>query len=81
MQDNLQPVLTKVPASSVCSVRTRPTKSKTTNATDSPLATCSNASSEPSVNNVSAYFEVCEIEDVDHGSEKGNSSPAFQEGR
>ncbi|XP_050381944.1 uncharacterized protein LOC126798903 isoform X2 [Argentina anserina] len=81
VQDNLHPVLTKVPASSVYSVRTRPTKSKTTNATDSPLATCSNASSEPSVNNISAYFEGCEIEDIDHESEKGNSSPAFEQGR
>ncbi|XP_062002476.1 uncharacterized protein LOC133720264 [Rosa rugosa] len=81
VQDNLHPVLTKVPASSVYSVRTRPTKSKTTNATDSPLATCSNASSEPSVNNISAYFEGCEIEDIDHGSDKGNSSPACQQGR
>lgn len=81
MQDNLHPVLTKVPASSVYSVRTRPTKGKTTNAMDSPLATCSNASSEPSVNNISAYFEGCEIENVDHGSERGNSSLASQQGR
>lgn len=78
---NLRPVLTNVPASSVYSVRTRPAKSKTTSATDSPLATCSNASSEPSVNNIPVSLEGCEIEDVDLGSEGGNSSPASHQGR
>lgn len=81
MPGNLWPVLTNVPASSVYSVRTRPTKIKTTSATDSPLATCSNASSEPSVNNISAGLEGCEIEDVDLGSDRGISSPASQRGR
>ncbi|KAI5325870.1 hypothetical protein L3X38_034944 [Prunus dulcis] len=81
MTGNLRPVLTNVPASSVYSVRTRPAKSKTTSATDSPLATCSNASSEPSVSNIPVSLEGCEIEDVDLGSEGGNSSPASHQGR
>ncbi|KAM2625351.1 hypothetical protein TB1_032225 [Malus domestica] len=74
MPGNLRPVLTNVPASSGYSVRIKPTKSNTTGAMDSPLATCSNASSEPSVNNIPLSLEGCEIEAIDPGSERGNSS-------
>ncbi|KAI4382779.1 hypothetical protein MLD38_008696 [Melastoma candidum] len=43
---NLRPFLTNIPASSMYSVRTYPTRSRTGSVTDSPLATSSNASSE-----------------------------------
>ncbi|KAM1749007.1 hypothetical protein ACFX12_009928 [Malus domestica] len=81
MAGNLRPVLTNVPASSGYSVRTKPTKSNTIGAMDSPLATCSNASSEPSVNTIPVSLEACEVEDIDLGSERGNSSPASHRGR
>ncbi|KAJ8747213.1 hypothetical protein K2173_008473 [Erythroxylum novogranatense] len=48
---NLCPIMTQIPASSIYSVRSGDsTKSRTLNVSDSPLATRSNASSEPSVN-------------------------------
>ncbi|KAM2566841.1 hypothetical protein TB1_009292 [Malus domestica] len=81
MAGNLRPVLTNVPASSGYSVRTKPSKSNTIGAMDSPLATCSNASSEPSVNTIPVSLEGCEVEDIDLGSERGNSSPASHRGR
>ncbi|KAD2805169.1 hypothetical protein E3N88_38546 [Mikania micrantha] len=48
---NLRPLMTNIPASSMYSVRTGPTRSRTISVSDSPLATSSNASSEMSVNN------------------------------
>jgi hypothetical protein len=48
---------------------------------DSPLATSSNASSEPSVNNNSYFADGIEIEDNEFGSERGNSSPSSHHGR
>ncbi|KAI3815993.1 hypothetical protein L1987_15677 [Smallanthus sonchifolius] len=48
---NLRPLMTNIPASSMYSVRTGHTRSRTISVSDSPLATSSNASSEMSVNN------------------------------
>ncbi|KAL2940628.1 Translation initiation factor IF-2 [Bienertia sinuspersici] len=48
---NLRPLMTKIPASSMYSVRSGPTGSRTASVSDSPLATSSNASSDQSVNN------------------------------
>ncbi|KAK9059715.1 hypothetical protein SSX86_020419 [Deinandra increscens subsp. villosa] len=48
---NLRPLMTNIPASSMYSVRTGPTRSRTISVSDSPLATSSNASSDMSVNN------------------------------
>lgn len=56
-------------------------KGRTVSVSDSPLATSSNASSEPSVNNNSFFVDGIEMEDNDFGSERGNSSPASQRGR
>lgn len=48
---NLRHLATNMPASSVYSVRSAPPKSRTVSSSDSPLATSSSTSSEPSVNN------------------------------
>ena len=78
---NLLP-LTSIPASSVYSVRSGgSTKSKTNSVLDSPLATSSNASSEPSVNNNSFFADGIEMEVTDFGSERGNCSPTSQPGK
>lgn len=60
-----------IPASSMYSVRSGSAKSGTTSVPDSPLATSSNASSDPSVNNNSTYFTAVEVADIDFESEKG----------
>ncbi|XWS67223.1 hypothetical protein CRYUN_Cryun05aG0269400 [Craigia yunnanensis] len=73
---NQRPLMTNVPASSIYSVRSGSTKSRTISVSDSPLATSSNASSEPSVNNNSFCIDGSEMEDNDFSSERGNSSPA-----
>ncbi|GAB2288383.1 hypothetical protein Dimus_022715 [Dionaea muscipula] len=66
---NLRPLMTNIPASSMYSVRSGPTRSRTISVSDSPLATSSNASSELSVNN----NNLGEVED-DRGSERGGRS-------
>ncbi|XP_076945039.1 uncharacterized protein LOC143615935 [Bidens hawaiensis] len=48
---NLRPLMNNIPASSMYSVRTGPTRNRTASVLDSPLATSSNASSDMSVNN------------------------------
>ncbi|KAL9426027.1 hypothetical protein AB3S75_032905 [Citrus x aurantiifolia] len=76
---SLRPLMTNIPASSMYSVRSGSTKSRTVSVTDSPLATSSNASSEPSVNNNSFILDGSELDDIhDFGSERGNSSPVSQ---
>ncbi|XP_044493318.1 zonadhesin-like [Mangifera indica] len=78
IQGNLRPLMTNIPASSMYSVRSGSTKS----VSDSPLATRSNASSEPSVNNNFSCLDDIEMEcSNDFGSERGNSSPTSQRGR
>ncbi|EEF34290.1 serine/arginine repetitive matrix protein 5 isoform X2 [Ricinus communis] len=78
---NLRP-LTSIPASSVYSVRSGgSTKGKTSSVLDSPLATSSNASSEPSVNNNSLFADGIEMEVNDFGSENGNCSPTSHSGK
>ncbi|GLT92980.1 hypothetical protein SLE2022_107890 [Rubroshorea leprosula] len=77
---NLRPLMTNIPASSMYSVRSGPTRSRTVSVSDSPLATSSNASSEVSVNNNGLCLEATEVED-DNGSEKDNQSPASLHGR
>lgn len=64
---NLRPLMTKIPASSMYSVRSGPTGSRTASVSDSPLAT-SSASSEHSVNNHVGHGS--ELED-DLASERG----------
>ncbi|KAJ9683802.1 hypothetical protein PVL29_016345 [Vitis rotundifolia] len=78
---NLRPLMTNIPASSMYSVRSGPTRSRTVSVSDSPLATSSNASSEVSVNNNALCVDGGEIED-DIGSERGGrASPASLRGR
>ncbi|KAL7195068.1 hypothetical protein ACSBR1_035309 [Camellia fascicularis] len=72
---NLRPLVTNIPASSVYSVRSGSTKSRTVSVSDSPLATSSNASSEPSVNNNSHYLDGSEeVEENVVGNERAHSS-------
>ncbi|KAH8484928.1 hypothetical protein H0E87_026623 [Populus deltoides] len=79
---NLRPLMTNIPASSMYSVRSGgSSKGRTVSVLDSPLATSSNASSEPSVNNNSYFADGIEIEDNEFGSERGNSSPSSHHGR
>ncbi|XVE97066.1 hypothetical protein REPUB_Repub02eG0278600 [Reevesia pubescens] len=75
---NHRPLMTNVPASSIYSVRSGSTKSRTVSVSDSPLATSSNASSEPSVNNNFFCTDGSEMEDNDLSSERENSSPTSQ---
>lgn len=76
---NLRPLMTKIPASSMYSVRSGPgpTRSRMISVSDSPLATSSNASSEMSVNN----NPIDENGDDESHSEKGVRSPASIRGR
>ncbi|XP_078178115.1 flocculation FLO11-like protein [Carex rostrata] len=65
--NNLRPLMTNIPASSMYSIRSGassagPTRSHQVNVSDSPLATSSNASSEPSVNNL-ICLEGAEIDE------------------
>ncbi|GMJ03219.1 Basic Proline-rich Protein 1 [Hibiscus trionum] len=75
---NQRPLMTNVPASSIYSVRSGSTRSRTVSVSDSPLATSSTASSEPSVNNNSFFIDGSEMDDNDFGSERGISSPTSQ---
>jgi len=69
IQGNLRPLVTSIPASSMYSVRSgSSSKSRTMSVSDSPLATSSTTSSEPSVNNNSMSYGS-EIEENDFGSE------------
>ncbi|KAH7672914.1 hypothetical protein IHE45_09G088900 [Dioscorea alata] len=70
--NNLRPLMTNIPASSMYSVRSGPTKSRTVSVSDSPLATSSNASSEPSVSNAIHSLDGIEFGNDDIGSEKGS---------
>uniref|UniRef100_A0A1D1ZA01 Cell division protein SepF n=1 Tax=Anthurium amnicola TaxID=1678845 RepID=A0A1D1ZA01_9ARAE len=76
--NSLRPLMTNIPASSMYSVRSGPSRSRMVNVSDSPLATSSNASSEQSVsNNNIRCFYGSELEDDDVGSEQEvRSSPA-----
>ncbi|GLT55740.1 hypothetical protein SLA2020_288340 [Shorea laevis] len=69
---NQRPLVTNVPASSIYSVRSGSTKSRSVSVSDSPIATSSNCS-EPSVNNNYTSLDGCEIEDLDLGTERRNS--------
>lgn len=75
---NLRPLMTKIPASSMYSVRSGPTRSRMVSVSDSPIATSSNASSEMSVNNNNPIDENI---DDESNSEKGVRSPASIRGR
>ncbi|KAJ0470903.1 hypothetical protein HanIR_Chr14g0723831 [Helianthus annuus] len=76
---NLKPLMTKIPASSMYSVRSGPTRNRMINVSDSPIATSSNASSEMSVNNNNNPLD--EHIDDESNSEKGVHSPANIRGR
>ncbi|XP_027929855.1 uncharacterized protein LOC114186054 [Vigna unguiculata] len=70
IQGNLRPLVTSIPASSMYSVRSgSSSKSRTVSVSDSPLATSSTTSSEPSVNNNSTSYDGSEIEENDFGSD------------
>ncbi|KAJ9175879.1 hypothetical protein P3X46_014387 [Hevea brasiliensis] len=71
---NLRPLMTNIPASSMYSVRSGSTRSRTVSVSDSPLATSSNASSEVSVNNNGLCLDGIELED-DVGNDRGGRSP------
>ncbi|XP_057498311.1 uncharacterized protein LOC130782868 [Actinidia eriantha] len=73
---NLRPLVTSIPASAVYSVRSGSTKSMTVSLSDSPLATSSNASSEPSINNNAHYSESSEVND-DFGNNRGRYHPGL----
>ncbi|KAG2730480.1 hypothetical protein I3843_01G288600 [Carya illinoinensis] len=77
---NLRPLMTNIPASSMYSVRSGPSRSRAISVSDSPLATSSNASSEVSVNNNGLCLDGSELED-EIGSERGGRSPASVRGR
>ncbi|KAK9077935.1 hypothetical protein SSX86_001992 [Deinandra increscens subsp. villosa] len=74
---NLRPLMTKIPASSMYSVRSGPTRSRKISASDSPVATSSNASSEMSRHN----HRISENIDDEGNSENGVRSPASISGR
>ncbi|CAH2040991.1 unnamed protein product, partial [Thlaspi arvense] len=76
---NLRPSMTNVPASSMYSVRSGPTRNRTVSVSDSTLATSSNASSEVSVNNNGLCIDGNEMEDV-FSSNKGAPFPASVRG-
>lgn len=79
---NLRPLMTKIPASSMYSVRSGPTRSRMISVSDSPIATSSNASSEMSVNNNNNNNnQIDENVDDESNSEKGVRSPASIRGR
>ncbi|KAL5222055.1 hypothetical protein ABZP36_026768 [Zizania latifolia] len=61
--NNLRPLMTSIPASSVHSTRSGSTRSRQISVSDSPLATSSNASSEPSVNNNLMCLDSIDIDD------------------
>lgn len=61
IQCELRPNVTNIPASSIYSVRSGPAK-RTVSAVDSPLATSSNASLEPSARNQSSCLDESEID-------------------
>ncbi|RCV24587.1 hypothetical protein SEVIR_5G095600v4 [Setaria viridis] len=61
--NNLRPLMTTIPASSVHSARSGSTRSRPMSVSDSPLATSSNASSEPSVNNNLMCLDSIDIDD------------------
>uniref|UniRef100_A0A0D9UWL5 Uncharacterized protein n=1 Tax=Leersia perrieri TaxID=77586 RepID=A0A0D9UWL5_9ORYZ len=61
--NNLRPLMTSIPASSVHSARSGSTRSRPISVSDSPLATSSNASSEPSVNNNLMCLDSIDIDD------------------
>ncbi|KAL2555671.1 proline-rich family protein [Forsythia ovata] len=77
---NLRPLMTNIPASSMYSVRSGPTRSRAVSVSDSPLATSSNASSDVSVNNNAICVDVSEVDD-DVSSDKGIRSPTNLHGR
>lgn len=77
---NLRPLMKNIPASSIYSVRSGPTRSKAVSMSDSPLATSSNASSELSVNNNAINLDGSEL-DYDLGSDRGVQSAANLQGR
>ncbi|CAM0878586.1 unnamed protein product [Alopecurus aequalis] len=61
--NNLRPLMTSIPASSVHSGRSGSTRGRPISVSDSPLETSSNASSEPSVNNNLMCFDSIDIDD------------------
>ncbi|CAA2975281.1 Hypothetical predicted protein [Olea europaea subsp. europaea] len=77
---NLRPLMTNIPASSMYSVRTGPTRGRAVSVSDSPLATSSNASSDVSVNNNALCLHGNEVDD-DVSSDKGIQSPPNLHGR
>ncbi|KAK8553003.1 hypothetical protein V6N13_055780 [Hibiscus sabdariffa] len=76
---NLRPLMTNIPASSMYSVRSGPTRSRNISVSDSPLATSSNASSELSVNNNGICLDGNEVDDI--SSESVGRSPASMHAR
>ncbi|KAL3536509.1 hypothetical protein ACH5RR_004970 [Cinchona calisaya] len=71
---NLKTIATSLPASNVLSVRSGSTKTRTTSLSDSPLATCSNSSSELSVNNGAHVLDGSDVEVNDIACERESPS-------
>ncbi|PKU71491.1 endochitinase A [Dendrobium catenatum] len=81
MPNNLRPLMTNIPASSMYSVRSGSSRSRVVSISGSPLATSSNASSEQSVSNNPFCSDGNELLD-EFCSDKGSkSSPSFSMGR
>ncbi|GMI87259.1 Basic Proline-rich Protein 1 [Hibiscus trionum] len=76
---NLRPLMTNIPASSMYSVRSGPTRSRNISVSDSPIATSSNASSELSVNNNGICLDGNEVDDI--STELVGQSPASMHAR
>ncbi|XP_065018443.1 uncharacterized protein LOC103994037 isoform X1 [Musa acuminata AAA Group] len=74
--NSLRPLMANIPASSVYSVRSGATRSRTVSVSDSPLATSSTVSSEQSVNNNMLGLDGSEIEDEITSDKRGRCPPA-----
>ncbi|XP_023736175.1 uncharacterized protein LOC111884078 isoform X2 [Lactuca sativa] len=72
MPGNMRAMITKIPASSVYSVRSESVKNHTISASDSPLATSSSASSEHSVGNNQSFVDGEITNKIGMGFENGH---------
>ncbi|XP_020577144.1 endochitinase A-like [Phalaenopsis equestris] len=75
--NTLRPLMSNVPASSLYSVRSGLTISRTVSVSDSPIATSSNASSEQSVNNNVFCHDGNEIQNEIFSEKCERTSPSF----
>ncbi|CAH1433038.1 unnamed protein product [Lactuca virosa] len=72
MPGNMRAMITKIPASSVYSVRSESVKNHTISASDSPLATSSSASSDHSIGNNQSFVDGEITNKISMGFENGH---------